>query len=276
MGTSQRYNPSVKGKPNWGKSSSSVSRLGNALIDDDKLEQQKDNLTQKQYMKRKKDISLRIENNYRNAISHYIKAAGGANAVSSGTSRVLGHSGISIIQNFVSTIKDISEQGLSHWLSSHNYGSLSDKTKDQVLEIITIYVQDQLIALDDTAANEALEYLMDKIDERLSDDSTINDVAFEPILVNGEMKELIDSFFAIYIYSHISQALFEKLEKNKDTEYANGTMKEIKDLILEDVKGLPSDESATTIDWGSEEGLQFIKEELGRIIHIYLDDETNN
>lgn len=276
MGTSQRYNSSVKGQPNWGKASSSISHLGNAIADDKKLEEEKPNLPQQKYEQKKKNIEDRIYKNYRKSIVHTIKAAGGANAVSSGSSKVFGYGGINILQNFVQTISEIQNQGLSSWLLNHNYGSLDGKNADQVKEIITVYVQDELVALDDTAANEALEYLMDMLNEKLGSDIEQYDSGLNQIFVKGEMKELIDHFFAIYIYSHLSQSVYEKLEKNKGTEFANNTMNEIKDLILEDIQGLAENNSVTLINWGTEEGEYFCKEEFNRIIHIYLDDEDNN
>jgi len=276
MGTSQRYNSSVKGQPNWGKASSSISHFGKAVADDKKLEENKPNLSQRQYEQQKRKIGNRINKNYRQAISHTIRAAGGASSVSSGSSKSFGFGGINVIQNFTHAISEIHEQGFSNWLLNHNYGSLEEKDADQIKEIIIVYVQDELVALDDTAANEALEYLMDMLNEKLGSDIEHYDLELNQIFVKGEMKELIDHFFAIYIYSHLSQSIYEKLEKNKGTEFANDTMNEIKDLILEDIQGLAKNDSVTSINWGTEEGENFCKEEFNRIIHIYLDDENNN
>lgn len=276
MGTSQRYKSSVKGQPNWGKASASITSLGNAVADEKKLEENRPNLPQLQYEKQKRKIESRISKNYRQSINHTIRAAGGTSSVSSGSSKAFGFGGINIIQNFAHAISDIHEQGLSNWLLNHNYGSLEGKNADQVKEILTVYVQDELVALDDTAANEALEYLMDMLNEKLGPDIEQFDSGFNQIFIQGEMKELIDHFFAIYIYSHLSQSVYEKLEKNKGSEFANDTMGVIKDLILEDIQGLPKNNSVTTINWGTEEGEQFCKEEFNRIIHIYLDDDDNN
>ena len=274
MGTSQRFNPSVKGQPNWGKASSAISRLEKALADEDILEQNKDQVTPQQYDKRKVRITQRVYRNYRNAVSNTIKAGGGAKAVSSGSSKAFGRGGISVIQNFVHAIAEIKEQSLSSWLETHGHGSLEEKTKEQVIETITIYVQENLVAMDDTAANEALEYLMDLFNDRLGEDPTQYDAAIGSLLVTGEMKELLDCFFAKYIFCHLSQSIHEKLVKEKGENYANATMDAIKDLISEDVKGLPADTSILNLDWSSHEGENYCKEEFARIIHIYLDDEN--
>lgn len=169
---------------------------------------------------------------------------------------------------------EIQEQSLSAWLETHGHGSLENKTKEQVLETITIYVQDNLVGMDDTAANEALEHLMDLVDDRLGEDPAHYDAAIGSLLVTGEMKELLDCFFAKYIFCHLSQSIYEKLVKEKGENYANSTMNAIEDLILEDVKGLPTDEAVTSLDWRSPKGENYCKDEFARVIDIYLDDEN--
>lgn len=151
---------------------------------------------------------------------------------------------------------------------------MEDKTKEQVMEIITIYVQDKLVGMDDTAANEALEHLMDLFNERLGEDPAHYDAAIGSLLVTGEMKELLDCFFAKYIFCHLSQSIHEKLVKEKGENYANATMDAIEDLILEDVKGLPADEAVTNLDWSSPKGEDYCKDEFARVIDICLGHEN--
>ena len=93
------------------------------------------------------------------------------------------------------------------------------------------------------------------------------------LLASGEIKNIIDKFFGMYIYSHLSQDFKEKLEYEKGTKVANETMNEIKELILDDIKRSLGGRNASSIDWNTSEGEAFIQAEFDRILYIMTGDE---
>ena len=114
MGTSQRHNPSVKGEPNWGKSSTSFSAAIKNLINLEDLEddmnnddedQNDDNQTPEQQQERRtlekkqRRYNRSYHRNVRNAVKRLIKSSGGTRAVASGSSRALGHAGLAVLYN---------------------------------------------------------------------------------------------------------------------------------------------------------------------------------
>ena len=205
-----------------------------------------------------------------------MKAAGGKKAVSSGRSYAFGYSGFKAISNFVNNIVEIVEVGLDHWLDQHGKGGLQDKTPQEVVTTILEYSKDTLHTMDSTAAENALETLNTILKERLGDDVSSYDKKLSDLLVPGEMTEIVDIFFADYIYDHLSHSVFEKLEKKYGIDKAMHLLGKIKDQIREDVKALPKERQATTIDWKGQAGKELMENEFNRIISIYVPDENNN
>lgn len=305
MGTSQKYKASVSGQPNWGRMTASLMSLAASEAKDEELAKEEQELEEEQEQeqeqeqpereerpheipiaplpkrkksieKRRKRLNVQLENNLKKSVSHAVKAAGGKKAVSSGRSYAFGYSGFQAISNFVNNIVEIVEVGLDHWLDQHGKGGLQDKTPQEVVTTILEYSKDTLHTMDSTAAENALETLNTILKERLGDDVSSYDKKLSDLLVPGEMTEIVDIFFADYIYDHLSHSVFEKLERKYGIDKAMHLLGKIKDQIREDVKALPKERQATTIDWKGQAGKELMENEFNRIISIYVPDENNN
>ena len=112
------------------------------------------------------------------------------------------------------------------------------------------------------------------VEEKANGNAEEFDSIFNGIVRSDEIKDLLDRFFGVYIFSHLSQNFLEKIEKSKGAEVANQTMKEIKDLILDDVQRGIDGRPAGEIDWKGDAGAQYIKGEFDRIISILEADEN--
>lgn len=93
------------------------------------------------------------------------------------------------------------------------------------------------------------------------------------IVASDEIKDLLDEFFGVYIFSFLSQSFAEKLEQEKGTETMSATMSEIKEQIIDDIKTGKNGRSVDSVDWSSEEGRNFIKTEFNRILYILAGNE---
>ena len=90
---------------------------------------------------------------------------------------------------------------------------------------------------------------------------------------SDEIKNLLDEFFGVYIYSYLSQSFAEKLEQEKSTGTMSATMSEIKEQIIDDIKTGKNGRPVTAVDWSSEDGKSFIKTEFDRILYILAKNE---
>ena len=277
MGTSHRHTPTVVGEPNWGNASASVTAIARAEeeldsldkelerdenadehSDDNKYEEVKKEtktaVSPDRIAKRQRQLDSQIRRNYHHAVRNLVRAAGGRGKVSSGGSRAVGHAGVFIAGGLVSAISEIVKNGLTDWLSRRGVHSLEGKSCQDVLDLIREYIETGVAGMDNTAANEALECVMDELEEKIGDDLDSFDAAMAGVLASYDLKDLLDKFFGMYIYSHLSQDFKEKLEYEKGTKVMNETMNEIKDLIMDDIQRSRGGRDTATIDWGTEEG----------------------
>lgn len=274
MGTSHRHTPGVKGEPNWGKSSAAMTSVATA---EEKSEQLSNNppknVSKHQIEKRQKGYSKSITNGYHRAVRHLVRAVGGRAKASSGSSRAFGHSGVAVAGAFTQAFAEIAQKGLSNWLSDKGFGNIQGKTCSDILNFLREYLSADVVGLDDTAANEALEFILEKLDDRIEDDASNFDDVMKSAMSSTEITEIVDEYMGVYVFSHLSQNFKEKLEQEKGTAIMNSTMEEIKDLIMEDMRRGYKGHNALSIDWTGNEGRDFVKHEFDRIIYILSGNE---
>lgn len=274
MGTSHRHTPGFAGEPNWGKTSSAITNVTKA---EDKSEQLTNNppanVSNKQIAKRQTNYSKSITRGYHNAVRNLVRAAGGRTKVSSGSSRALGRSGIYVVGALASTIADIAKKGLHDWLSEKGFGNSAGKTCIEILRFLREYLSCDVVGMDDTAANEALEYILDKFGDKIDEDASNFDEVMKTTMSTSEINDVIDEYMGMYVYSHLSQNFKEKLDHERGTRITTTTLEEIKDLIMDDVRRGYNGNTASTIDWTGKEGKAFIQHEFNRIIYIISGNE---
>ena len=294
MGTSHRHTSTVAGEPNWGNASAAVTSIARAEEELDELDselegtedvetpgRQEDEDRKKtvtpmnpdKVAKRQRQLDNQIRRNYHRAVRYFVRAAGGRGKVSSGASRAIGHAGVSVANGLVSAISEIVKNGLNDWLSRRGITTLDGKSCQDVLELMRNYIEDDVAGLDNTAANEALEYVFDELGQRVGDDLNSFEATMNALLASDDVKTLLDKFFGMYVFSHLSQNFKEKLEYKKGTKVMNETMSEIKELIMDDIQRNLGGREASTIDWSTTEGELFIQTEFDRILYILMGNE---
>ena len=214
MGTSHRYKLGVVGQPNWGSVSSSITGLANGVAELDMLDNNPPiNITPQQKSKRQRTLGSRINKKYHHAIRDLLRASGGRVKVSNGQSRAFGYAGIVIAEGIAGTFQEIVSNGLMPWLQRNGISSLEEMSCHNILDIIRKYIDNGVTGLDDTAAKEALEHIMDLIENRMDDDFSNFEEVMNKIVASDEIKDLLDEFFGIYIFSFLSQCFDEKLDE---------------------------------------------------------------
>lgn len=274
MGTSHRHTPTVKGEPNWGKSSAALTGLVGDVEESDNLEQNPpEDKTPAQVEKRQNQLGKRITRNYHTSVRNLVKASGGRHKVSSGGSRALGHGGIVVINTFISAIQEIVSNGLATWLQQKGVDSLEGKSCQDIIDFLRQYIESGVVGLDSTAANEAIEGVMDRLDELVGDNVDEIEDKFDAILNGEEIKDIIDQFFGMYIYVHLSQDFEEKLEYEKGSVAMKNAMNEVKEQIFDDIRVGRTGRDVRTVDWRKPEGKAFIQAEFDRILFILQGNE---
>lgn len=274
MGTSHRHKAGPIGAPNWGTASAAVTTIANNETAATELENNPSiNMPQEVVARRQSVYSRRIRHQYHKAVRFLVRAAGGRDKVSSGQSRAVGRAGVVWAIGIANAFQEIAEQGLWTWLTRKGISQGERKSCREILTIIEDFVKDYFAGLDETAASEALEHVMDKVEQKAQGDSEQLEITFNTIVNHDEIKDLLDDFFGMYIYSHLSQDFKEKLEKDKSMKIADDTMVEIKELILDDVHRGVAGRSAERVDWKGPDGENFIKREFNRIIQILTNNE---
>lgn len=286
MGTSQRHQPSVTGQPNWGKSSLSLSaaiknleRLNTLDNEDDSSNNEnKDNIRttpssiQSVNNKQRERITAAYRRNVHNAVSRLIKASGGKKKVASGASRALGHAGVVVLSNFLGAISEISIKGLSGWLAEKGI-TLDGKNWKEISDILNDLCSDTVIGMDETAANQALSEMLQILDNTINSSTLDVEEVLNGCLEKEQLQDIIDTFFGVYIYAHLSQNFEEKLTKKYSQKEVVKYMEDIKDLIISDIKQGVYGLNSTQVDWNSDEGNQYITEEFNKIISVFVNDE---
>lgn len=292
MGTSQRHNPSVTGQPNWGKSSLSLSAAiknleklnildaedNNDSLNNENTDESDNNRTApstRQHVKNNKQrerIIASYRRNVHNAVRRLINASGGKRKVSSGSSRALGHAGIAVLSNFLGTIAEISRKGLSGWLVEKGI-TLDGKNWKEISDILKDLCSDTVIGMDETAANQALSETLQILDDTINNSTLDIEEVLNGCLEKEQLQDIIDTFFGVYIYAHLSQNFEEKLTKKYDQKEVVKYMADIKDLIISDIKQGVYGLNSAQIDWNSDEGSHYITEEFNKIISVFVHDE---
>lgn len=269
MGTSQRHHASVQNQPNWGKESSAVTSIAKAIADLNEINQNPPaNMSPAAIQRRKTTLNNRISARSRAAINNRVTAAGGRNSVARGMSKAMGRGGLAISHNLAFAFTEIVEEGFSNWLRCHGIDNVNDKNCHQLIDILKDFISDSMTALDDTAARDALEFVMEQVEEQLQGDISQLENVLNHILSSDEIREIICEFFGYYVYCHIRQDLYEKIEKEKGTQIADETFDEIRDYIIEGIRRNRQGRPAEQIDWKSDEAKAFISNEFDSVLQI--------
>lgn len=274
MGTSHRHKPGVLGEPNWGKASSAMTAAA-------KTEEQADALdngalaqtNRKQYERQQNKYANALRRNYHSTIRNLVRASGGRTKVSSGKSRALGHAGLYVAGSFIQAFAEIASKGIGNWLHDKGFNYDEGSSCLAILDFLRQYLSTNVIGMDETAANDALEYILEKFEDSIDEDASNFDEVLNSVMSSNSILEIIDEYMGIYIFSHLSQDFKEKIEHDKGTKISEELMHEIKDLILDDVRRGFNGHSSVEIDWSGQEGKDYIQSEFNRIIFILSGDE---
>lgn len=251
MGTSKSYSASLKGQPQWGQLSNSMTRncIGGDIPE--------------------KSISG-ILSNYSGVVQgSKISGSGGGSSYRLGKSAVKAAQGLGGFFNSISSGGEAKD--LQTVLTEYGFDDLSGKTVSEVVNFLLEKINGVSSTKDDSAAKEATR----KILEEFADQANSIDELEENLrkkLENESIEEILIKYYGYYIHEDLSRMFYEKLVKEKGKSNCNGLFREIKDYIMSRLARLNKEGKLKKIDFSSDKWKNLIKDMYDRVIKIFGDE----
>jgi hypothetical protein len=249
MGTSAAYE-GMPGNPNWTNLSRTMTTACGNDVTNDTLQKIVGNF-----------VTLA------HSINNSSNGGHGSGSSSQGTSGGgIGRSGTRTAQRLGGLLSKAKKQGLSSALAGLGFSGGPSTPASHVYNYLLEHCAGVAVTIDDTAAKAAVAELLDELGGSAETLQELED-NFKSQFAQKGLEELLSRFFGYYIYQHLCTALYEKLVKDKGRSSATRIYTELKDYILETIKGIAQKRKLESIDWEGNEGQKVVdtifKETLG-------------
>ncbi|OWK70323.1 MULTISPECIES: hypothetical protein [Pedobacter] len=265
MGTTQRIIPGVPHQPNWGALNNAITRVANAVEEDQREDEDADNVQDDGEAQRR--LIDRRDNNLRGALKNLVKTGGGSADISKGRSTSIGKAGLRTAGKFLSVFTDVAERGLEQVLTELEI-EIAGMSVESVIDFLLIYCSSGDAGMDETAANKAFAEVTEHIIAQTGNDLKAFEDYIKQAAAGEGLTDLLCVFWGYYIYEHLAQRFQEKITQLKGEQVSFETFQVIKDDILGQVKLLGQDKKLSAVDWRGEEGKTFIEQTFESILKI--------
>ena len=273
MGTTQRMTPGVTGEPNWKDLNKSITNISKTGEKEKELENN-ETINPDDEAKQYKLISERRSAHLKSTFRNLVKTGGGRSKISSGKSTSIGKAGIKSAGKITSFFASIGSNGLQQTLIDIGFGSLQDKTFQEVLDFLLVFCTESNEGMDETAANNASCEIMKDLAELSGNDiDKFEELAKEYVDGKG-LSDMLCRFWGLYIFEHLSQRFEEKVKQQKGIGIGKETFKIIKNDILGQVKVLNIQRPVAQIDWRGQAGKKEIEKIFDSVIKIICDEKN--
>jgi hypothetical protein len=234
MGTSKSFSSLTKKMPNWPSFSGTVTRScdGSTLSNDRAVE----------------------------ILKGYVTAIGGAAKAGTGGSGVAGKSGIRTatkLGGFFGAF--INSNGkIEPALKLAGVTDLTTKSVAEIIDHLIEYSSGPASTIDDKAAKEAARLLLEELVGSATSVEEMETLLNQYFELRSH-EELIIKYFGYYILEHLSVWFYEKLVIEKGKNECTTLFRQIKDFILERLRGVNRNRPLQKINWGSQESDTLIK-----------------
>lgn len=244
MGTSKSYSASIKGQPQWGNLSNSVT--SNC------------------------DGETVSASNLGNIISRYVGVIGGSSRAGRGNSKIAGRAGIRTAKNIGTFLGSFSSSGddIQFALKKLGLTDLDGLSLNDVINKLLEYCTGPSSTLDDVAAKAASQKILEEL---AGDSETIEEWQQQLVetLKNETLEDIIERYFGYYIFEHLSIMFYEKLIVDKGKSDCENLFRQIKDYIFEKIKNINGTNPLKNIDWGSDESDRLIKNIQEDVLKVF-------
>ncbi|CAF3745949.1 unnamed protein product [Rotaria sp. Silwood1] len=245
MGTSASYHPSLKGKPQWGNFSGTMTSACNGQpLSNERI---------------------------RNIFQGYNKIIGGVSNASKGRSSVMGRAGLKSavnIGNFLSSLVN-SNFDLTKSLQDIGITDLAGKSLGDIINNLIEYCSGPSTSLDDKAAKQATRLLLEELVDKATSIEELEE-RLKQTVTEDSLDEIIIKYFGNYVNEHISVMFWEKLTKEKGDANRGKLFKSIKDYINERLKSINKKTPLKNINWNSDVAKNLISTILNNVLTVFV------
>lgn len=244
MGTSASYHPSLKGKPEWGDLSRTVTTGCNGQnLDDDQM---------------------------KGILGKYVNVIHGASKAGSGGSAVMGKAGLKSATKIGSFLSALISSGFDIEKTLNDIGitDLSEKKLSDIINNLIEYCSGPASSIDDKAAKEATRLLLEELFEKAKSIEELKE-QLKATLSQEILEEMIIKYFGYYVFEHLSVMFYEKLTKQKGDRNRGKFFKRIKDFIVESLKRVNNITPLKNIDWSGSKAKDLISKILTNVLTVF-------
>ncbi|KYG83938.1 MULTISPECIES: hypothetical protein [Roseivirga] len=248
MGTSKSYRARVKGQPQWGDLSSSVTRSCTTG-----------------------EIA---ERNIGSILSKFVNVVGGASNAGRGKSKIAGQGGARSAQKLGSFLGGFSSSGgdLTQALADTGLTDLTGKSAEDIINHLIDYCSGSARSIDDKAAKEATRKLLEKIAEDAKTPDELEE-ALKATLEESSLEEVVIDYFGHYVFEHLSVMFYEKLVEEKGKAECSNLFGQIKKFIDNRLTKMNKTNPLNKVDWGSSDGERIIFNIQEDVLKVFGDDD---
>lgn len=211
-------------------------------------------------------------------MSKFVTALGGAEGFSS-ANKAKGGKGGSVGKTFTSSsarktsqnilgfFNDIQKYGLEQTLQDRGI-DFNNKTLDDVKEVLIEYFSEPSIDGDSDASSRAIATVMDKILENIETEEELENY-FSDVISTEKSKNILEDFYAEYIYERFARIFFEDITKKSNQNDAVDILEMAKDTINSKISTYQCKSDLTKIDFQGQDGADFVQGVLQDILEIF-------
>lgn len=244
MGTSASYHPSLKGKPEWGDLSRTVTHGCNGQnLADEKM---------------------------KGILSKYVNVVQGASKAGGGRSKIMGKAGLQSAGRIGTFLSGLLSNGYDFEKTLNEIGitDLSGKKLSDIIDNLIEYCSGPASTIDDKAAKEATRLLLEELFEKAKTVEELKE-QLKATLNEENLEEIIVKYFGYYVYEHLSVMFYEKLTKQKGDKNRGKLFKRIKDFIVTRLQGINKKNPLKNLDWGSEKANELMQKILTEVLTVF-------
>lgn len=244
MGTSKSYSASVKGQPQWGSLSRTITRsCGHGTVSSQGLG---------------------------SVMSRYVGAVGGSGSVGRGGSKVSGRAGIRTAKNLGRFFSAFASNGgnLQAALAEVGISGLDGKPLNDVINQLIEHCTGPAATIDDVAAKAASQKL---IEELATNAETVEEFQEQlgTTLTRESLEDMLIRYFGYYIFEHLSIMFYEKLVVEKGKRDCDDLFRQIKHYISEKLKNINKTNPLDKIDWKGADADRLIKNIQEDVLKVF-------
>lgn len=232
----------------------------------------------------KRQMGMLIEKPDKNTkvVSKFIKAIGGAENFSSYNKPQSiptgGGSSLSFksstarntVQGLGSFFSDISKNGLQQAAKSRGI-NIEGKTIDEIKELFIDFFLTPAIDSDSACASKAIETVMENLFNEIANEEELENI-LSNVIKTEKAKELVCGFYENYIYELFCRIFFEDRTLKTNQSDAEEILEIVKETISTKISGIQCNRNIEGIDFGSQEGSDFVQGILKDILEV-LEEE---